>query len=78
VVFFGWRGWFGFGGVQFGGVGVGPEKLLAFGYDSSLVTSSFRLISNFLSLVTIVNKNLLMLFEYSADDWPANLDGKSV
>jgi hypothetical protein len=35
VVFFGWWGWFGFGGVQFGWVGVGPEKLLAFGYDSS-------------------------------------------
>lgn len=41
-------------------------------------TSSSILIWNFFSLSTIEANNLVILLEYNIDDYPANLDGKSV
>jgi hypothetical protein len=41
-------------------------------------TSSSRSILNYPSLLTIVLKNLVILLAYKADDYPPNLEGKSV
>lgn len=60
------------------GLGLGHNLFLLWVIIALPTTSSSKSISNYPSLVTIEVKNLVILFAYKAEDYPANLEGKSV